>query len=71
MDMSLSRSAVFLTVEGGSFEDDEALDSEDEDEMDDFSLMFSPFVQPRDDSVASPFYPLRAEELVDPSGCPP
>jgi hypothetical protein len=71
MDMSLSRSAVFLTVEGGTFEDDEEIDSEDNDEMDDFSLLFSPFVQPHDDALPSPFYPLRAEELVDPTGAAP
>ncbi len=69
MDLSLSRSAVFLTVEGGTFEDDSTDEDDDDDgNIDDFSLLVSSFTQPRNDAVPSPYYPLRREELVDPAG---
>jgi len=68
MDLSLSRSAVFLTVEGGMYEDDSTDDDEEEDgSLDDFSLLVSSFTQPRNDAVPPPYYPLRREELVDPA----
>jgi hypothetical protein len=70
MDLSLSRSAVFLTVEGGTFEDDDSTDEEGE-HLDDFSLLVSSFNQPRNDTVPPPYYPLRREELVDPEVLPP
>ena len=75
MDMSLARSAVFLTVEGGSYEDDEGeLDSDEgrsDDLEEDLSLHLRPIMHSHDDAVASPFFPLRPEELVDPAGPTP